>query len=101
MHKRLIVAILCAVLTLPASGKGSRGGGSRGGHSSGHSSGHHSAKAATGTGANSSKTHVRSYKKKDGTVVEAHNRSAPNRTKTNNWSAKGNRNPDTGKPGTR
>lgn len=50
---------------------------------------------------NGSSTHVRSYTKKDGTYVAPHQRSAPNHTKTDNYSTKGNVNPYTGKPGTK
>lgn len=43
--------------------------------------------------------YVRSYTKKDGTVVDAHHRTSPNTTKSDNWSTKGNTNPYTGKEG--
>ena len=74
----------------------------RGGHSAGHASpSGHSAKAATGTGAKSSHEHVGGYTKKDGTVVKAHDRSTKDDTSANNWSTKGNTNPETGKAGTK
>jgi len=41
------------------------------------------------------------YTKKDGTYVAPHHRSAPDGSKSNNWSTKGNENPYTGKPGTK
>lgn len=44
--------------------------------------------------------HVRGYTRKDGTYVAPHERSAPDSSKANNWSTKGNVNPYTGKPGT-
>ncbi len=44
---------------------------------------------------------VKEYTKKDGTVVETHKRTAPNNTKNDNYSTKGNINPYTGKPGTK
>jgi hypothetical protein len=44
---------------------------------------------------------VKGYKRKDGTVVSPYKRSAPNRTKSDNYSTKGNVNPHTGKPGTK
>lgn len=44
--------------------------------------------------------HVRGYTRKDGTYVPPHDRTAPNDTKLDNWSTKGNINPETGKPGT-
>jgi len=43
---------------------------------------------------------VRSYVRKDGTLVRGHRRSASDRNKYNNWSTKGNMNPYTGKVGT-
>jgi hypothetical protein len=45
--------------------------------------------------------HVKGYTKKDGTYVAPHDRTAPNSTKNDNWSTKGNVNPETGKPGTK
>ncbi len=45
-------------------------------------------------------THVKGYTKKDGTHVAPHDRSAPNKSKRDNWSSKGNVNPETGKEGT-
>jgi hypothetical protein len=46
-------------------------------------------------------THVRTYTKKNGTVVQAHDRTKPNKTDSDNWSTKGNVNPETGKKGTK
>jgi hypothetical protein len=46
-------------------------------------------------------TRVRGYTKRDGTRVESHRRTAPNKTEKDNWSTKGNTNPDTGKRGTK
>lgn len=43
---------------------------------------------------------VKGYVKKDGTYVAPHYRSAPNSTKLDNYSTKGNTNPYTGKEGT-
>ena len=45
-------------------------------------------------------TYVKGYVKKDGTYVQPHFRSAPNDTKFDNYSTKGNINPYTGKEGT-
>lgn len=45
--------------------------------------------------------HVRPYIKRDGTYVQPHFRSAPDGTRWNNWSTKGNVNPYTGQPGTK
>jgi hypothetical protein len=44
---------------------------------------------------------VRGYVKKNGTYVQPHHRTRPDRTQANNYSAKGNVNPYTGKPGTK
>jgi hypothetical protein len=44
--------------------------------------------------------HVSGYHKRDGTYVQPHHRTAPDRTKLNNWSHSGNVNPYTGKVGT-
>lgn len=48
-----------------------------------------------------SQVKVRGYYRKDGTYVQPHYRSAPNHTKLDNWSTKGNVNPYTGKLGTK
>jgi hypothetical protein len=42
---------------------------------------------------------VKGYTKKDGTYVEPHIRSSPNKDKSDNFSSKGNTNPYTGKKG--
>jgi hypothetical protein len=46
-------------------------------------------------------TRVRGYTRRDGTRVESHRRTAPNKTERDNWSSKPNTNPDTGKKGTK
>lgn len=46
-------------------------------------------------------TRVRGTVRKDGTYVATHVRTAPNKTKTDNYSTKGNTNPYTGKKGTK
>lgn len=43
---------------------------------------------------------VKGYTKKSGTYVAPHHRTAPNKTKMDNYSTKGNTNPYTGKKGT-
>jgi hypothetical protein len=48
----------------------------------------------------SSDVYVKSYVKSNGTVVEGHMRSAPDKTAGNNFSTKGNVNPYTGEAGT-
>ena len=44
---------------------------------------------------------VKGYTRKDGTYVAPHVRSSPNSTKADNYSTKGNVNPNTGKAGTK
>lgn len=44
---------------------------------------------------------VRGYTKKDGTYVAPHRATNPDHTKRNNYSSKGNANPNTGKEGTK
>ena len=46
-------------------------------------------------------TYVRGYYRKDGTYVQPHYRSSPDKSYNNNWSTKPNVNPYTGKRGTR
>lgn len=46
-------------------------------------------------------TSVKGYTKKSGTYVAPHQRTAPNETKSDNYSTKGNVNPHTGKKGTK
>lgn len=46
-------------------------------------------------------TRVRSHTRQDGTRVESHRRTRANATRRDNWSTQGNRNPDTGKRGTK
>ena len=46
-------------------------------------------------------TSVKGYTKKSGTYVAPHKRTAPNNTKMDNYSTKGNTNPYTGKKGTK
>jgi len=48
---------------------------------------------------NSRHVHVNGYYKKNGTYVQPYHRTAPNSTKRDNFSTKGNTNPYTGKPG--
>lgn len=57
---------------------------------------------ARGRGGYSSGSHsVRGYTTKRGTYVAPHHATNPNRTKSDNWTTRGNTNPYTGKPGTR
>ena len=96
-----ILALLLAVtLALPFQAEARGGGGHSGGSRSG---GGHSYKASKGTTSKSNRSavSVRGYTKKNGTYVKAHKRSAPNKSKGDNWSTKGNVNPYTGKVGTK
>lgn len=79
--KYLLIAISVLAFSLPVFARGSR--------------------AATGTGSKMSSTHVSGHVTKNGTYVAPHERSTPDHSKTNNWSTKGNRNPYTGKEGTK
>lgn len=79
MNRILILLLASFLLAAPSFAKGGRS----------------SSKSSSRT------THVRSYTKKDGTTVAAHDRTSPNRTKNDNWSTKGNVNPETGKAGTK
>jgi len=47
------------------------------------------------------RVYVEGYTRKDGTVVQPHYRTAPDNSKQNNWSTKGNVNPTNGKKGTK
>jgi len=46
-------------------------------------------------------TRVHGYTKKDGSYVAPHSRTSPNGAQRDNWSSKGNINPNTGKEGNR
>jgi hypothetical protein len=93
-HVLIALITLCFLTSAYA-----RGGGHGGGHRSSGSP--HSSKAATGAGAKSQREHVSGYTKKDGTRVAKHDRSTKDQSKSNNWSTKGNTNPETGKTGTK
>jgi hypothetical protein len=43
---------------------------------------------------------VDGYTRRDGTIVQPYERTAPNSTRTDNWSSQGNVNPNTGRAGT-
>lgn len=49
----------------------------------------------------SSQVRVSGYTRSNGTYVQAHRQTAPNRTKADNWSSKPNVNPYTGHAGTK
>lgn len=44
---------------------------------------------------------IRTHATTNGRLVKQHQRTAPNQTQRDNWSAKGNSNPNTGKRGTK
>ena len=92
---KFVIATLMLGMSLAVSARSNHTGGS---HSSG--SVRHS-KPPSGTGANSSKQRVHSYNKRNGEHIDSHNRSTANKTQRDNWDTKGNRNPDTGKNGTK
>lgn len=86
--------ILALVFALCSGGALARGGGHSGGHSGvGRSSTSHASHGGAHT--------VRGYTRKNGTYVAPHRATNPDKSKANNWSSKGNRNPDTGKEGTK
>jgi hypothetical protein len=84
----VIKSIICIVAIAMSGSAFARGGG-------GHSGGGHVARSS------GSAHSVRGYVTKRGTYVAPHRATNPDSTKTNNWSHKGNVNPDTGKTGTK
>jgi hypothetical protein len=93
-RRNIFAALLGALVVGIADAKG---GGSHGGGGRSHSGG----KASRGTGASTKSHKVRTYRKKNGKVVQQHRQSDRNGTANDNWSTKGNRNPDTGKSGSK
>ncbi len=88
---RIFFVFLFALLVAGYSdGAFARGGG---GYSSGRNS--YSRSASDG------RVNVSGYTRKNGTYVAPHQRTAPNRTTSDNWSHRGNVNPNTGKVGTK
>ena len=87
------VSLDCFTSESWAKGGGRSGGGSKGGNSkgSGYKGGSHS---------KGGDVSVRGHTRKDGTYVKPHMRTAPNSSKQDNYSTKGNVNPYTGKEGT-
>lgn len=53
------------------------------------------------SGTASADKYVKGHVKKDGTYVQGHYKTDPNGTKNDNYSTKGNKNPYTGKKGTK
>lgn len=93
--KRLLVAAFALSLAIPAFARSSNHTGSHNADNSLSSVG------PAGTGTNSKITHVKGYTKRDGTRVNSYDRTSKDGTKADNWSAKGNINPETGKIGTK
>ncbi|EGY24605.1 hypothetical protein DA2_3221 [Desulfovibrio sp. A2] len=88
MRKFIILLIVALFMSFSLGGLAeARSSGSSRTYSTGHSK--------------ASSTRVKGYTKKNGTYVQSHRRSTADHTKTNNWSTKGNRNPYTGKAGTK
>lgn len=90
-------ALLTVALTLSGGAafakSGSKGGGSK-------SSGSHSKSSSKG-GSPGGSHGVKGYTKKDGTYVAPHRQTNSDKSKANNYSSKGNVNPNTGKEGTK
>lgn len=80
----IAIALLTLIVASPALARGGGGHGSHGGYSP-----------------HGSTVHVQSHVTKNGAYVPAHVRTAPDHSKYNNWSTKGNANPYTGKSGTK
>lgn len=65
-------------------------------------SSHHSSSSGTSSSSSSGGTHyVQGHTDKNGKYIQGHRQTNPNDTKRDNWSSKGNVNPDTGKAGTK
>lgn len=83
----VLVALGLLAFSAPAAARGARS---------------HSSARASGTGSSTAgPVHVHGYTKKNGKYVAPHIRSRPNKTKADNYSTKGNVNPETGKVGTK
>ena len=88
MKSLFIVLSVATLFCAPAFAKGG------GGHSGGsHSGGTHSSLSASHS--------VKGYVKKNGTYVAPSHATNPNKSKSDNWSTKGNTNPYTGKAGSK
>lgn len=115
MLRRKGVFLLTLVLTIsPAYARGGGGHGGHGGHgggSHGQVRGHahsHTTKVKTSTtsvkpsrAVKDSTVHVKGYVTKEGTRVSGHDRTVANHSTTDNWTTKGNVNPETGVVGTK
>ena len=87
--KSTTAALAALALVVTCSAAVARGGGSHSGHSGSH-------KASPG-----GTHHVAGHTTKEGKYVQGHRQTNPNGSKRDNWSSKGNTNPDTGKKGTK
>jgi hypothetical protein len=87
--KILLASWFMTGLAIEANARGGSGGHSRSSYLNSYSN------------SNPNSVHVNGYVKQDGTYVAPHMRSAPNDTKLDNWSHKGNVNPYTGEVGTK
>lgn len=56
---------------------------------------------ASATAANAQRTHVDGYTRSNGTYVQPHERTTRDETRNDNWSTRGNVNPNTGTAGTK
>jgi hypothetical protein len=111
MRRVTAFLISATLLAAPAFARGGgHGGHGGGGHGGGHRGGGHTRsthvkvqhpKTKTSATTNPGKVQVKGYVTKKGTHVDAHDRTRSNQTKSDNWSTKGNVNPETGKAGTK
>lgn len=90
-----LAAIVIAAISMPASARGWHGGGGYRGASGGTRL--YSAPSSRST--SSSTTRVRTYTTKGGSSVPTHNRTTADSSWANNWSTRGNVNPETSKKG--
>ncbi len=88
---KLAVLLISFFLATPVFAKKGSGSHNHSSRSYGSSKSHGSSKS----------TNVRGYTKKDGTYVSPHKRTTPNQTQRDNWTSKPNKNPYTGKDGTK
>ena len=84
----IVIAVCAAIAVGSADAKGSKSSGT-------------TASGGYGSGSKSSSTYVRGHVTKSGTYVAPHRKTAPDHTQRNNYSARGNYNPYTGKTGGR
>lgn len=90
--KTLLALLIIGLLAGPTlTFAGGRGSGTRS----------HSYTKSPGTGSKSASTRVHSYTTRKGKHVSSYRRSTPDKKFQNNWSTKGNKNPYTGKGGTK